>query len=360
MSHFSVLVVTDERPDHDALARILQPWHEFECTGVDDEYIVDIDKTEEALAEFAKAKVVRLRAPDGTLHDRFNEAGEWKPEFSKAKDGYGREEFVPPGYERVELPAKDHEDAAEWISGWYGWTIAGKGDADKLKYGRIELNADGSVKACIDRTNPNKKWDWWSLGGRYSGRLRPKAGREESAAVGQRSWTNENDAIVGVDSCQVCDLDLEAMQAQRSKERQEWVDEIVTKSALSRGDVDRAIQADPLFHAEWLTLPEPRPRGGAYGDWLRAKGDLGTVCATARNAVFELPKVGSLSVTDWIAAAPAITSFAVVKDGNWYENGKMGWWACVSDEDPNWDQRFIELFASLRPDQFVSIVDCHI
>jgi hypothetical protein len=39
MSHFTVLVVTDT-PDEDALTRALQPFHEYECTGTKDKYVV--------------------------------------------------------------------------------------------------------------------------------------------------------------------------------------------------------------------------------------------------------------------------------------------------------------------------------
>ncbi len=42
MSHFAVLVA-DKDPE-----ALLAPFHEFECTGQDDEYVKDIDITESA------------------------------------------------------------------------------------------------------------------------------------------------------------------------------------------------------------------------------------------------------------------------------------------------------------------------
>lgn len=47
MSHFSVLVVGDN------VEVQLAPYHEFECTGRDDQYVQEIDETEEARAEYA-------------------------------------------------------------------------------------------------------------------------------------------------------------------------------------------------------------------------------------------------------------------------------------------------------------------
>ena len=131
MSHFNMLVITPEEPNDEVLGKILQPWHEFECTGIDDEYVVDVDKTAEALEAYGKATETRLRGPDGTLHDRFNEKGEWKPEFSREEPDphfprlTRRVGYVPEGYEEVEVPANSVETAAEWISGYYAWSVVG-------------------------------------------------------------------------------------------------------------------------------------------------------------------------------------------------------------------------------------------
>ena len=43
MSHFAVLVVTDQYPSDEVLTETLQPWHEYECTGIKDQYVVDLD-----------------------------------------------------------------------------------------------------------------------------------------------------------------------------------------------------------------------------------------------------------------------------------------------------------------------------
>src|SRR5690606_18805090 len=75
MSHFSLLVVTEKEPTQDLLAARLQPFHEFECTGVDDQYVENVDRTAEARAAFDRETSQMLRAPDGSLHrpyeDRF-------------------------------------------------------------------------------------------------------------------------------------------------------------------------------------------------------------------------------------------------------------------------------------------------
>lgn len=56
----------------------------------------------------------------------------------------------------------------------------------------------------------------------------------------------------------------------------------------------------------------------------------------------------------------AISTFAVVKDGKWYEKGKMGWWGITIGEKDNWEEEFGKLIDSVPDDTLLSIYDCHI
>ena len=60
MSHFTVLVVGEDPESK------LAPFHEFECTGIKDQYVQDIDITEEARKEYEAATEHQVVAPDGT------------------------------------------------------------------------------------------------------------------------------------------------------------------------------------------------------------------------------------------------------------------------------------------------------
>ena len=55
-------------------------------------------------------------------------------------------------------------------------------------------------------------------------------------------------------------------------------------------------------------------------------------------------------------------SFAVVKSGQWFEKGRMGWWGCVHDEkDQNeWNRRVTGMLDELPPNTLLSVYDCHI
>jgi hypothetical protein len=58
----------------------------------------------------------------------------------------------------------------------------------------------------------------------------------------------------------------------------------------------------------------------------------------------------------------ALTTFAVIYQGTWFERGGMGWFGCVSDEKEKgvWVETFDEILSKLTPTDLVTIVDCHI
>lgn len=64
----------------------------------------------------------------------------------------------------------------------------------------------------------------------------------------------------------------------------------------------------------------------------------------------------------WCQDAPWCGVFAVVKDGQWYEQGRMGWWAIVTDEknEEVWQDELNKLVLELDRDKWITVVDCHI
>lgn len=57
-----------------------------------------------------------------------------------------------------------------------------------------------------------------------------------------------------------------------------------------------------------------------------------------------------------------LVPFAVLKNGEWYERGKMGWWAVVSNEKEvdEWTKEVKELLADVHDSTQLTVVDCHI
>jgi hypothetical protein len=194
MSHFSVLVIGP----HDSVDDQLAPYHEFETTGNNDQFVQDLDITEAKRSEFKEDRRSMLKLADGELvshyDDRFyrdpsaeelRKAGplgfmgtgfgngiSWtSKDWGDGRGHRGKIRFTPEGAEEVELP---YENFAEWLD----YELLGPGESPDLsgkhRYGYAVLNSEGEVVQVIKRTNPSAKWDWWTIGGRWDGQLEGK------------------------------------------------------------------------------------------------------------------------------------------------------------------------------------------
>lgn len=344
MSHFSILVVTDEEPTEEVVARILQPWHEYECDGVNDEYVVEVDVTDR-MEEVWNEDTAMLKLADGSIHCRYDEkfyVGPPKDEFDAQM---GRKSFVMPlGATEITIPrheqcAMEGQTKTEFAQEYGHWT-----------------HRDGRF---FEFTNPNHKWDGWTIGGRWSGSLQVVSGAE--SRTGERSWTNEDDQIIGVDQAQYKNLDLAAMKSQAQHELRKWAEDCCTKAELTMDDLNIACRIAPLAHEKWMALDEDsRPRGAEYAEWMDTLGGDYSIYAAFRRKCFELPDVPEgTTLIEWIDAAPTISAWAVVQDNQWFERGEMGWFGMSHNEKEDWGQTFNNLFDLIKPDQWVSIVDCH-
>jgi len=198
MSHFTVLVISPDELTHDRLKQLLQPFHEFECTGQDDEYVVDVDQTEEAKSLYESHTTPMVRLADGGLVHRYDDRFYRDPEPHEASkiglgtgcgnglawssrdwgDGRGyraKVHHIPTDCVEVDVPTREVESFADFIEGYYRRQCVQSGATPDLtgehKYGYYTVDDHGNVLKIIDRTNPNKKWDWWTVGGRWSGIL---------------------------------------------------------------------------------------------------------------------------------------------------------------------------------------------
>lgn len=295
MSHFTVLVI-GENPE-----KQLAPYHEFECTGKNDEYVQDVDITAEVQEQIAK---------DGML---------------EGLGYYGLEGKVVPSEAFVDR-------------------------SDTHKYGYAVVKDDKLVKA-VDRTNPNKKWDWYVLGGRWTGFFTLKPGRR--GETGKPGLMTEKAEQGKADAARKCDIDFTAM----------------------RDEAERKARAR---YRKFFTLVGERPFPQTF-EAIR-EAHPGNVAA-ARNAYWAQPAIVAAKAADefsWDidpaefsctedqhaekARDRAASPFALVKDGQWFEKGRMGWWACVSDEkeQDGWNREVAKLLDSVNSDTLLSLYDCHI
>lgn len=303
MSHFTVLVVGDNPEEQ------LEPFQENNMGDCPKEYLEFYDVEDEYRKEYEEDGVEMIRCPDGALvypwDDRFRVPAE--------KFGFGTNTHEVPegkGYEKVNIPHKERfATFEEFIKEWSGY---GERDPENGRFGYWE--------------NPNAKWDWYSLGGRWNGFFKLKDGSKGSA--GDAAWGCDPARKGWADQARKKDIDFDAMTN----------DAVVL--AEEQWDKMLAEQAEAEFGGTYVT-PE-----------------------MVNRALFSIGAEPGMTKTEYLnnASKNACATFAVLKDGVWYERGEMGWWGCVSNEKKgcNWRDEFMALFDEIEDDELLSIYDLHI
>lgn len=364
MSHFAVTVIGANVEEQ------LAPYHEFECTGKDDQYVVELDQTEEARKEFAAHTCTRLKLKDGTLVSFFDDKGKWVPEYSQPVPDSRlsgirgeRTYFVPEGCEKVEVRAPTAMTFAEFCEDWYGHkpvTVGEDIDTDGAhKFGYTLVDADGSVVKTVKRTNPNAHWDWYSVGGRWTGFFVLKPGK--TGELGTPGVFNNVARPGTADVLTIGDIDFEKMRDTAAAEAAEAWDKV------------RGAAGDMTSFNTWAETREACI--AEFGDTREAMDEA----RSRYHGQDQIKRCEAAKVIDgWQASLDdyvvdrdtfitrarnsAGTTFAVVKDGVWYERGSMGWWGCVFDakDKDKWFAEYAALLDGLPESTPITIVDCHI
>jgi len=378
MSHFTVLVIGDNVEEQ------LAPYHEFECTGEDNQYVQEIDQTETTRKEYEEHTEPRYMDPEGNLHDPYEDRfyREPTPEESKKigpiagtgggnglswtskdwEDGRGyrtKIHFMPDGWKEVRLKGIEAKSFAEFIEYWHSRQSIVEGTnpdlAGKHKYGYTVVDKDGNVVKTVDRTNPNAKWDWYQIGGRWNGFFKIKTN-----GLG----------LLGKPGIQTMDKDYEAPKGDRADQAIKHDIDFDGMRAEAR---DEAAAKYDLVHGIVKDLP-------LWLSWEKTREKFSDDIEKARDFYWEQagPKaLRSNEETIWIeadeflcdrevyldrAAKRAFRTFAIVHESQWYSKGRMGWWGAVHDEKDEdlWDDEFAKLLDSLPDNTLLSVVDCHI
>lgn len=296
MSHFTVLVIG---PDHD---KQLQPFHEFECTGTDDEFVQDRDVTAEC---------------------------------------------------------REHADDDDPLGlGYFGLedkTVTSEAQIDKAKthkYGYAIVDSAGALVKAVQRTNPNRKWDWWQVGGRWSGFLKLRPGAEGLTGSTGTFGSHFAKGADRADQALKRDVDFSAMR----DEQGETAGALWDKAKALRGEqtweswesVRERIK--PIDDARSFYNDQPAIKALKEGDRDAFGWSLDDTLAGSRDAYVQA------------ARNRACATFAVLHKGEWTERGRMGWWACVSDEmdEDKWYQMFNDMLDGLPDNTLLTVVDCHI
>lgn len=174
------------------------------------------------------------------------------------------------------------------------------------------IEIDGIDEEWIDKYgnelstyNPDSKYDWWVIGGRWSGSLRDLNGEYHN-------------------TLKIADWDYNYINP----------DDIADYSRFW----EVAVEGAELTEKE--------------------KGDFGLLYKPE----YYIEKYGNKS--NYIKSMLTFSTYALLTpEGEWFEPGKMGWWG-ISHADPVdqglWERDFTSLIDSFDKDMYITIVDCHI
>lgn len=307
MSHFAVMVIGED------IEKQLMPFHEFECTGID-EHIQDVDQTEDLKSEWESEK------------DDYESISDFLAEYHGIKCVESEEE--------IDL-SNDHK---------YGYAVV----------------KDGELLKAVKRTNPNAKWDWWRLGGRWTGYFKAKEGAE--GMVGEPGLMTPPAKEGRYDQLRKSDVDIKGMQDEAEERELKRFDAVQKElSKLSKEEIEFFVPWEKVLTKEDKDIDDLRkyhsqPVVEAFNSAMKNNRDLFGFF-TSINPFLTPRETFITNVRNG-----ALSPYAVLKDGNWYQKGKMGWFGMSSDEitEEEWNQKFIELFESLDNDTLLSVVDCHI
>lgn len=345
MSHFLVLLT--HLKDQEDLACQMLPFCE-DTSDLPEPFLAFVDNTAEYREEYETGQREEVLTPDGTRVSPWtsfvrNESGVWvekdgwdiPKDALKARDLDGKDGFV---LERTPWK-KVHATFEEHCQQYHN-----EEPDDQGRYGYF--------------SNPNAKWDWYTIGGRWKGffRARPGCSGElgESGAFGNESAPDHFDWI------QKSDIDFDAMMATAGAEASVLFDQVAALYAthgvpVSGDEVRTKVGEDHAAFREYF-WGQPALRAMeeaklvpfmAGPEFVASFGD-GT---EAHRAHFvETARLG------------AVCPYAILHEGQWLERGEMGMFGMSNDKvDKNdWVRFAWSVIDGLPDDARLCAVDCHI
>ena len=324
MSHFTVLVVGDD------VEKQLAPFQENNMGDCPAEYLSFNEVEEEYLKEYENESVEMVQAPNGEL------CYTWDDRFKVGADFFNRQTVIPQDYVTVQVAHKDRYDNFEkFIQDWAGYKDQ---DPETGKYGYW--------------ANPQARWDWFQVGGRWTGFFKMKP--EAEGSVGRPGLMTSPAEKGYADQAYKKDIDFDGMR-----------DEAGEKAGINYDKMLAVVGAHLEDFIPWDKMRDEVHGGNvesartAYYDQAAKKA---LQAATDQDLRWNNIEDFLCTREEYVekARAKAISTFAVLMDGKWYKKGEMGWWACVSNENADWSEEFGKLLDGISDDTLLTVVDCHI
>lgn len=155
--------------------------------------------------------------------------------------------------------------------------------------------------------NPNAKWDWFEVGGRFTDYLNSAVMQPRDNCIYRKS-----------------EIDFEKTR--------EAVNE---KLSVQYDTIKYAIAQNDMAGLHFML-------------------DVNTMLQ-------HIEDVKNLSKEEYINKYSCLDiPFAIIYNGIWYEKGELGWFGIVHNEDENWDETFMDIWNAISDEYYITIVDYHI
>jgi len=204
--------------------------------------------------------------------------------------------------------------------------------------------------------NSNAKWDWYELGGRWTGFLHLKPGRTGTLSVSSGGLDPDapvRDLTGRADQARKGDIDFAGMRRAAAADAEDrwqtyrtaihgtprptlWPS-FVTRVNAGVMSLDAARAA---FHAQ--------PRVAAFERALPFE-EIENFAGSRREYLRRTSRIGR-------------TIFAYLYDDEWHAQGDMGWFGIATNTTPLdvWSTEIEDMLAALSDDALLTVVDCHI
>lgn len=342
MSHFTVLVIGNDPEDQ------LAPYQENNMGDCPEEFLEFHDIEDKYLKEYENDGTEKVIMPDGRMLDK------WDDEFRIRGIGIGSDTHkVPDHLEVRKFPFKEiYSTFEEYMAEWRGYK---ERDPKIGRYGYWE--------------NPNRKWDWYQLGGRWCGFFKLKS-PNMSGELGD-SGAFGNEAKHDADQAYKGQIDFAGMMDAAGEEARERYEKV---ESLFGGEIPKLeiIWKEDMFDDGKYSDLEIDKKREIYHDQPALKK-----LQKIRKKLWDDKDNPDRNLVIWLeledyqcskeeyienARNQSFLTFAVVKDGKWYERGEMGWFGCVGNEKDHkeWHNQFTSMVLDLPDDTLLSVYDAHI
>lgn len=307
MSHFTVAVITD---DIRKVEELLEPYQENNMENVDRKYLEFYSITKQEKEKWKKESTIRIMMPNGNLLKKYDEKFAIKKRENKMVTTTYE---IPNNCKEVKIPYKvlfkTFEDYMNYMNN--------EKDEEMNDYGYWE--------------NPNARWDWFCIGGRFENYLLTK---KDNVDVIEND--EEKDHVIKkipegykwVNAAKIKDIDFEKMQ------------EI-------SNDYKKAIR----FWEMYIDGKEPE-----------TEEEKEQIKWTYYTKKYYIEKYKNKECYAEIEGT--FSTWALLDDTGWYEQGKMGLFA-MNDSTAKSELEFVKKFQETinKPEnqnKYLVIVDCHI